>query len=187
MNSAMGFDSLLVMRHGCQASPDADRLGCYYCNDVIAPTDSTKDRTLDQQCTVSRPGLSFLASSMVSELCISVIQHEMGVLAPANTPMDELPSTDASPLGLVPHQIRGFLSTYHFVAPVGKAYNRCTACSRTVVERYQREGFDFLLSAFNSPTYLEDLTGLTALKAETEEVDFSEEDCEFGEEIETDE
>ena len=42
INAALGFDSYLVMRHG--ASPEEDpksgrRLGCYYCNDVVAPTD----------------------------------------------------------------------------------------------------------------------------------------------------
>lgn len=40
INAALGFDSYLVMRHG--AGPDqatGKRLGCYYCNDVVAPTD----------------------------------------------------------------------------------------------------------------------------------------------------
>ena len=45
INAALGFDTYLVMRHG--ASPDApengennvNRLGCYYCNDIVAPTD----------------------------------------------------------------------------------------------------------------------------------------------------
>ena len=43
INAALGFDSYLVMRHGAPPGgaegDDAKRLGCYYCNDVVAPTD----------------------------------------------------------------------------------------------------------------------------------------------------
>lgn len=35
INSALGFDSYLVMRHGTRLN----QLGCYYCNDIVAPTD----------------------------------------------------------------------------------------------------------------------------------------------------
>lgn len=41
MNTALGFDSYLIMRHGARLSEgeEGPRLGCYYCNDVVAPAD----------------------------------------------------------------------------------------------------------------------------------------------------
>lgn len=49
---ALGFETFLVMRHGLSAQThnndvNGDRLGCYFCNDVVAPRDSISDRTLD--------------------------------------------------------------------------------------------------------------------------------------------
>ena len=40
LNAALGFDTFLVMRHGAR-TPNAkgERLGCYYCNDIVAPSD----------------------------------------------------------------------------------------------------------------------------------------------------
>lgn len=35
INIALGFDTFLVMRHGSKVN----KLGCYYCSDVVAPTD----------------------------------------------------------------------------------------------------------------------------------------------------
>ena len=100
INAALGFDSYLVMRHGCspitttQTNPlttplttsphvpsnptnipatltpptpplsqlqstqfvknESERLGCYFCSDIVAATNSQRDRSLDQQCTVTR-------------------------------------------------------------------------------------------------------------------------------------
>ena len=172
INSALGFDSLLVMRHGMAPPSQADpptcnRLGCYFCNDVVAPANSMLRRTLDQQCTVSRPGLSMIASAMAVELMVTLLHHPDGAAANADIGggTTGIPS---SPLGSVPHQIRASLPMFRVDAMVGAAFDKCTACSETVLRAFQERGFAFLLEAFNRATFLEDLTGLTAMHAETE-------------------
>lgn len=50
---ALGFETYLVMRHGLaekvhQTEVNGARLGCYFCNDVVAPRNSLQDRSLDQ-------------------------------------------------------------------------------------------------------------------------------------------
>merc|ERR1719270_1181472 len=89
--TALGFDTFLVMRHGVRGEQDdvgeglvaGQCLGCYFCNDVVAPGDSTTDRTLDQQCTVTRPGASGVAAALAVELAISCLSHRKGPAAPA--------------------------------------------------------------------------------------------------------
>ncbi len=41
MNAALGFDTYVVMRHGAkaEATEHPETLGCYFCNDVVAPAD----------------------------------------------------------------------------------------------------------------------------------------------------
>uniref|UniRef100_A0A8C2RP61 Ubiquitin-like modifier-activating enzyme ATG7 n=1 Tax=Capra hircus TaxID=9925 RepID=A0A8C2RP61_CAPHI len=195
INAALGFDTFVVMRHGlkkprhqgagdlCPSYPMASadllssslfanipgyKLGCYFCNDVVAPGDSTRDRTLDQQCTVSRPGLATIAGALAVELMVSVLQHPEGGYAIASSSDDRMNEPPTS-LGLVPHQIRGFLSRFDNVLPVSLAFDKCTACSSKVLDQYEREGFNFLAKVFNSShSFLEDLTGLTLLHQETQ-------------------
>ncbi|KDD73185.1 hypothetical protein H632_c2449p1 [Helicosporidium sp. ATCC 50920] len=50
----------------------------------------------------------------------------------------------------------------------GRAYAQCTACSETVVREYRRRGLDFVLEALESPSSIEDLTGLTTLHREAQ-------------------
>ncbi|KAF8636201.1 hypothetical protein AX17_003689 [Amanita inopinata Kibby_2008] len=189
LNAALGFDTFLVMRHGARASasPPATaktttnpRLGCYYCNDIVAPKDSLTDRTLDQMCTVTRPGLAPIAASTAVELLVSLLQHPDGVFA-APPPPDVKGAGEAvgqefneesggSVLGTVPHQLRGFLGQFRNMPLVGAAYDRCTGCSETVIQAYEQEGFDMLLKAFNDTKYLESLSGLDKLFDEGEAI-----------------
>ncbi|KAJ9104634.1 hypothetical protein QFC21_002132 [Naganishia friedmannii] len=182
INAALGFDSWLVMRHGAASAGvngDADgtgegqkkRLGCYFCNDIVAPTDSLTDRTLDQMCTVTRPGIAPIAAASAVELMVSLIQHPEGIYAPAegaSTAKDAPELERRSPLGLVPHQLRGFLGQWKTMLIEGAAYDRCTGCSVKIVEAYRERGFDMLLRAFNESDYLQSITGLDELYEEGE-------------------
>ncbi|KAJ6007954.1 Ubiquitin-like modifier-activating enzyme atg7 [Penicillium herquei] len=167
MNAALGFDSFVVMRHGGDivSDPPTD-LGCYFCNDVVAPANSIKDQTLDQQCTVTRPGVAPIASALLVELMVSILQHPQGVHAPA--PMSRNDEPGDHPLGLVPHQIRGFLSTYENITVTGKSYSCCSACSEKVTTAYKEEGWGFVRRALNERGYVEELSGLKEVQEKAE-------------------
>jgi ubiquitin-like modifier-activating enzyme ATG7 len=97
----------------------------YFCNDVVAPVDSTKDRSMDQQCTVARPGTSAMAGALAVELLVSLLHHKDGAYANASKVTDEI----GEQIGLVPHQLRGSLSSFQTMMLIGSCYSQCTACS----------------------------------------------------------
>jgi len=171
INAALGLDSWLVMRHG---GNDDKRLGCYFCNDVCAPENSTNNRTLDQQCTVTRPGLAPIASSMAVELMVALLHHDARQNAPAPAPNTNqtfspvVQSSDAtSALGLMPHQIRGSIVSYTMMTPTVPAFKFCTGCCDAIVHSYRSEGFDFVKKACSSDgSFLEDIAGITAFREE---------------------
>ncbi|KAJ2845170.1 Autophagy protein 7 [Coemansia erecta] len=161
---ALGFDSFVAMRHGVYSDDGGDRqprLGCYFCNDVVAPTDSLTDRTLDQQCTVTRPGLAPIASGTAVELLTTILQHPLGGLAPApennsNSNDAAVPMQQQGVFGVPEHQIRGYLAGFRQHSIVGQASDMCTACSPKIIHAYRKHGFDFLLRAFNNTLVSED-------------------------------
>jgi ubiquitin-like modifier-activating enzyme ATG7 len=200
INAALGLDSWLVMRHGGgilpssttttttttdqrpQPNPQQEqaRLGCYFCNDVVAPENSTKNRTLDQQCTVTRPGLAPIAASMAVELMVSVLHHpakqrapapkrQTNVYSPTNKDGDD--DSSSSPLGIMPHQIRGSLVSYTMMTPTVPAFSCCTACSASTMEAYHANKLDLVYQVCQSTggSLLEDLSGLSAFRAEAAE------------------
>lgn len=179
LNAALGFDTYLVMRHGVVGQAP-HRLGCYFCNDVVAPTNSTTNRTLDQQCTVSRPSLANIAGSLAVELMVALVHHPLKALAPADkaTPLTE--RHPSSPLGLLPHQIRGFLSHYQQMLPAVPAFAQCSACSETIVGLYKADKFTLVQKTLADPTYLERASGLSRLQETVCDVDFPEWSSEEG-------
>lgn len=72
---------------------------------------------------------------------------------------------------MVPHQIRGFLSRFKNLLIAGQAYDKCTACSDAILEAYENQGFEFLAKVFQDAKHLEDVTGLTQMKEESENLD----------------
>jgi ubiquitin-like modifier-activating enzyme ATG7 len=179
INAALGLDSWLVMRHGGGVDEEGKRLGCYFCNDIVAPENSTKNRTLDQQCTVTRPGLAPIASAMAAELMVSLLHHPKRQAAPAPNAGGGMFSPTASrddpsssgPLGIIPHQIRGSLVSYTMMTPTVPAFKHCTACSSSVIEAYKDNKVEVVYNTCYSTdsAYLENLSGLTTFRAEAAE------------------
>ncbi|KAG9238437.1 autophagy-related protein-like protein 7 [Amylocarpus encephaloides] len=188
MNAALGFDTYVVMRHGVTATDGGPAaLGCYFCNDVVAPADSVKDQTLDQQCTVTRPGVAAMASNLLVEVLVSILQHPLGSQAPAPLAKPS-PSTSSityerdppdHPLGIIPHQIRGFLSTFENKIISGQSYDCCSACSPKIVNEYRRNGWEFVKKALTNQNYVTELSGLAEVQriaeAAAENVDWDSE------------
>jgi ubiquitin-like modifier-activating enzyme ATG7 len=196
INAALGLDSWLVMRHGGEVVGGDrrgntplnrySRLGCYFCNDCVSPENSTNNRTIDQQCTVTRPGIANIAASMAVELMVSLIHHPLGHAAPAPKsaigdgsstnadgayrPVVEEGDPNASPLGLMPHQIRGSVASYTMMTPTVPAFTHCSGCSNAVVGAYRSRGFEFVKDVCNSidGNLLDDISGLAAYRAQAE-------------------
>lgn len=183
INVAIGFDSYVVMRHGCQkqkigqgshpamhggaSSTHDEPLGCYFCNDVVAPIDSTSRQSLDQMCTVTRPGVAQLASGHAVELFASVLQHELGQRAPANAP---------STLGPVYHQLRGFLTNHDTMPIWGPAFEQCSGCGHAVIDTFDTDGWDFVKQALNDNEYLSELSGLKGIQEGAAALDLESDD-----------
>ncbi|KAJ5041227.1 uncharacterized protein L3040_005775 [Drepanopeziza brunnea f. sp. 'multigermtubi'] len=174
LNAALGFDTWVAMRHGVFAEDGGPAaLGCYFCNDVVAPADSIKDQTLDQQCTVTRPGVAPTASAQLVELMTSVLQHPDGARAPApkisanqssNGRVEFEREPPHHPLGIIPHQIRGFMATFQNIPISGQSYDCCSACSPKIVEEYKRSGWEFIKRALTEKDYITELSGLAEVQ-----------------------
>jgi ubiquitin-like modifier-activating enzyme ATG7 len=142
---------------------------------MIMINQSQKDLTLDQQCTVTRPGVAPIASALLVELLTSLLQHPLGVHAPA--PANSGPSTHYQrdppnhALGLVPHQIRGFLAEFNNIIIKGQSYPCCSACSKPILDAYRSDGWDFLKRALEDKEYVSELSGLAEVQRQAQAIE----------------
>ncbi|KAL8272891.1 hypothetical protein Esti_003200 [Eimeria stiedai] len=181
---ALGFDSMLVMRHGYAQNG----LGCYFCHAVNGPGDSISHRTLDEQCTVTRPGVGALACAVAVELLASLTQHPEGFAAP-HTEVDPLAGGSAaaaaaaaaaahdkhpqqarprtkgfSCLGATPHMIRANFADFSLLMEHQPRCSTCSCCSAGIVSAFQEGGLHFLRDAVGRASLLEEYSGLAAFK-----------------------
>jgi len=170
ITAALGFDTFLVMRHGYPSKHffpqyddgfNSERLGCYFCNDIISPKNSTRDRSMDEQCTVARPGLSGICGSLAGEMLATILQHPNGIFA--DVPGNEYARDMDAPLGNPPHMIRGSLKGFSQQSFSGHAFPLCPACGDVVVENYISRKHELIIDAAKDDNYLERLSGLSSL------------------------
>eukprot|EP01079_Euglenida_sp_SAG-EU17-18_P011444 gene11444-2082_t len=146
--------------------------------DIATPDNTQRDRTLDQQCTVTRPGVSSIAAACGVEMMAALTQHPQGFSAPAAQDV----SQPSGCLGDVPQQLRGSLHDFRTDAVTGTASSLCTACSPAILAAYAERGADLVIDACNDPTSLDRITGVDKMKAdfaamlEEDDFDFDDDD-----------
>jgi len=108
---------------------------------------------------------------------VSVLQHPEGAraLAPkissnqqSSGRVDYERDPPEHPLGLVPHQIRGFMATFQNLPISGQSYDCCSACSPKIVDEYKNSGFDFVKRALTDKNYVTELSGLAEVQRAAE-------------------
>lgn len=140
-----------------------------------------------------------IASALVVELLVSLLQHPLQARAPAWVPTppqkkrDGAPSanlesstegssapslTDRTrvvedpfehPLGRLPHTIRSYLSRFENIIVKGTKTLCCSACSSGILDAYRKDGFEFVKRALNEAGYVEEVSGLKELYRQAEE------------------
>lgn len=69
-----------------------------------------------------------------------MLHHPLGPAAP------HAEDQASSPLGAVPHQVRGFVAGFQQMLVGGVAFDKCTACSPVVINAYHDRGVPSLKS-----------------------------------------
>lgn len=89
INAALGFDTYLVMRHGSRRHGLDNPLGCYFCNDVVAPADvsicSSHSTNTPHHHIQNKPDWFILCVYSLSIIVIVPIRSHLGPAVHRNT------------------------------------------------------------------------------------------------------
>lgn len=101
-----------------------------------------------------------MASALAAELLVGIVHNNNGYSAPAyldssqgskvtsketDSKGNEVEEDEHSGgLGVLPHQIRGWLSTYNQTLLIGKPFKCCPACGSSVINAYIQRRDDFI-------------------------------------------
>jgi ubiquitin-like modifier-activating enzyme ATG7 len=131
INIALNYESLLIQYI-------KEDNGCYFCTDPVGPVDSMTYRTIDEKCTITRPGISFVASSLAVEFFVDIIR------------------------GVAKHHIIRFnLSDMKFICDVTHKNPICSCCSVDILSELSGQKNQFVEDVKNEPSIIEDLSGYT--------------------------
>ncbi len=125
-NIALGYESLVVQYISGEN-------GCYFCTDPVGPRDTVSSRTIDEKCTITRPGISSIASALAVELFVDVIKGKEDK-----------------------HQIRLNLTDMQFACQKTFKNEKCTCCSEKIISFFS--SYAFIEEAKCNPQSVEDVT-----------------------------
>ncbi|KJP90155.1 hypothetical protein AK88_00003 [Plasmodium fragile] len=188
---ALGFDSLHIIRHPYLYF----RGGCFYCNDLHSPQNSSFGQPLDEKCTVTRAGLSSISGGLSVELLITLTQHPLHFFAPhtnkdqyvynshvhvsgRDPPKEETgmvknraaSNSLVSCLGATPHIVSLNLAEFSMRKMYCSAFDRCMCCSEKVILRYQACPEAFVENVIRDSSVLERITGIEELREKESDV-----------------
>jgi molybdopterin/thiamine biosynthesis adenylyltransferase len=129
INVALGYDSMVVQRITRES-------GCYFCTDPIAPRDTTSSRTIDEKCTVSVPGISYIASSMAVDFYVKSLRQ----------PLDY-------------DEMRFNMTDTNFTFRKIWKNPLCPCCSLEMISELVDKGYRFIEEVKLEPSFLEELSG----------------------------
>lgn len=132
ITAAIGYDSFVIINHSSILKDNHNNItnisACYFCNDIISPIDTSKNRTLDMQCTISRPGISSICSGLAVELFI-----------------DDIESINKATK--MPNSLRGNINNFEIIQINSAFFSKCIACSDSIIKEFKENKVSFLLNS----------------------------------------